>query len=281
MINLFTGMQPLEVGETSSAALSDRVRRLGESAVIDRVLVGYSSIWPHNHATAPFLLALSDKISPIVAHRPGVMSPVAAARYFATLDVLAEGRLAINVVVGGSEKDLRREGDYTPKAERYQRAIEYLDVMKRTWADPESFDHHGHYYDADAVKILARPVAGHVPIFMGGESDDAVDFGARHADLYMLWGEPLAGTRERVDRVRRRAWTATTATSSSRSACGCSSATPTTRRGRWPATPNGRSWPRRAPTASCAPPPPTAPWVASAPSGWSTRRCTTTASGRG
>ena len=202
MINLFTGMQPLEGGETSPAALIDRVRRLDESAVIDRVLVGYSSIWPHNHATAPFLLALSDKISPIVAHRPGVMSPVAAARYFATLDLLAEGRLAINLVVGGSDKDLHREGDYTPKAERYRRAIEYLDVMKRTWADPEAFDHHGDYYDADAVKILARPGAGHVPIFMGGESDDAVDFGARHADLYMLWGEPLAGTKERVDRVR-------------------------------------------------------------------------------
>jgi alkanesulfonate monooxygenase len=202
MVNLFTGLQPLEIGETGPAALADRVRKLDASQVIDRVLIGYSSIWPHNHATAPYLLALGGKISPIVAHRPGVMSPVAAARYFATLDLLAQGRLAINIVVGGSDKDLHREGDYTPKAERYQRAIEYLDVMKRTWADPDSFDHHGDYYDADAVKILARPLGTHVPIFMGGDSDDAIDFGARHADLYMLWGEPLAGTKERVERVR-------------------------------------------------------------------------------
>jgi alkanesulfonate monooxygenase len=205
MIKLFTGMQPLEIGETGPDGLAGRVRELERSEVIDRVLVGYSSIWPHNHATAPYLVALSDKISPIVAHRPGVMNPVAAARYFATLDQLAQGRLAINVVVGGSDKDLHREGDYTPKAERYRRAIEYLDVMKRTWADPESFDHHGEYYDVDAVKLLARPGSGNVPIFMGGESDDAVDFGARHADLYMLWGEPLAGTKQRVERVRRMA----------------------------------------------------------------------------
>ena len=205
MIKLFTGMQPLEIGETGPDGLAARVRELEQSEVIDRVLVGYSSIWPHNHATAPYLVALSDKISPIVAHRPGVMNPVAAARYFATLDRLAQGRLAINVVVGGSDKDLHREGDYTPKAERYLRAIEYLDIMKRTWSDLESFDHHGEYYDVDAVKLLARPGSGHVPIFMGGESDDAVDFGARHADLYMLWGEPLAGTKQRVDRVRRMA----------------------------------------------------------------------------
>lgn len=202
MVEFFTGLQPLEPGETDPAGLSERVRGLDASEAIDRVLVGYSSIWPHNHATAPFMVATTEKFSPIVAHRPGVMAPVAAARYFATLDVLAAGRLAINVVVGGSDKDLHRESDHTPKAERYERAIEYLDLVRRTWTEPSSFDHHGRYYEAEAVKILTRPVQGEVPIFMGGESDAAVDFGARHADLYMLWGEPFAGTKERIDRVR-------------------------------------------------------------------------------
>ncbi|GAB3158348.1 LLM class flavin-dependent oxidoreductase [Amycolatopsis stemonae] len=202
MVDFFTGLQPLEPGETDPAGLAERVRALDASEAIDRVLVGYSSIWPHNHATAPYLLAMTEKFSPIVAHRPGVMAPVAAARYFATLDVLARGRLAINVVVGGSDKDLRRESDDTPKSERYERAIEYLDLVRRTWTEPSSFDHHGRFFTADNVKILTRPVQGEVPIFMGGESDAAVDFGARHADLYMLWGEPFAGTRERVARVR-------------------------------------------------------------------------------
>lgn len=202
MIDLFTGLQPLEPHETDPDDLIDRIRALDASEAIDRVLVGYSSIWPHNHATAPYMLALTRKFSPIVAHRPGVMSPVAAARYFATLDVLAAGRLAINVVVGGSDKDLHREGDHTPKSERYDRAIEYLDLVRRTWTEADSFDHHGRYYDAEAVKILTRPVQGQVPIFMGGESDAAVDFGARHADLYMLWGEPFAGTRDRIERIR-------------------------------------------------------------------------------
>ncbi|TVT61277.1 LLM class flavin-dependent oxidoreductase [Amycolatopsis rhizosphaerae] len=201
MVEFFTGLQPLEPSETGPDEMIARVRELDRSEVIDRVLVGYSSTWPHNHATAPFALALTEKFSPIVAHRPGVMPPVAAARYFATLDVLARGRLAINVVVGGSDKDLRRESDSLPKSERYRRAVEYLDVVRRTWASPEPFDHRGEYYTADAVKILTKPAQGQVPIFMGGESADAVDFGARHADLYMLWGEPFAGTKERVERV--------------------------------------------------------------------------------
>ncbi|MEU4895645.1 LLM class flavin-dependent oxidoreductase [Streptomyces sp. NPDC044780] len=201
MVAFFTGLQPLQAGETDPDRMISRVQELDRSKVIDRVLVGYSSTWPHNHATAPFALALSDKFSPIVAHRPGVMAPVAAARYFATLDVLARGRLAVNVVVGGSEKDLRRESDDLPKAERYRRAVEYLDIVRRAWTETEHFDHHGEYYTAEAVKLQTKPVQGQVPIFMGGESDDAVDFGARHADLYMLWGEPFAGTKERIDRI--------------------------------------------------------------------------------
>ena len=202
MVDFFTGLQPLAPGEADSKQLIERVRELDASQAIDRVLVGYSSTWPHNHATAPYMLALTDKFSPIVAHRPGVMAPVAAARYFATLDVLAAGRLAINVVVGGSDKDLHRESDHTPKSERYDRAIEYLDLVRKTWTEPSSFDHQGPFYNAESVNILTRPVQGQVPIFMGGESDAAVDFGARHADLYMLWGEPFAGTRDRIERIQ-------------------------------------------------------------------------------
>ncbi|MBB5159844.1 LLM class flavin-dependent oxidoreductase [Saccharopolyspora phatthalungensis] len=201
MVDFFTGLQLLQTGETDPGQMIARIQELDRSEVIDRVLVGYSSTWPHNHATAPFALAASPKFSPILAHRPGVMSPVAAARYFATLDVLARGRLAINVVVGGSDKDLRRESDDLPKSERYRRAVEYLDVVRRTWTETAPFDHYGEYYTAEAVKIQTKPVQGQVPIFMGGESADAVDFGARHADLYMLWGEPFAGTKERIDRV--------------------------------------------------------------------------------
>lgn len=178
--------------ETDVDLLNRRTKELDESEALDRVLIGYSSIWPHNHAYAPHMLSMSQRLSLIVAHRPGVMDPAAAARYFSTLDVVSRGRLAINLVIGGSDKDLHREGDYTAKAIRYERANEYLDVMRQAWTDPASFDHEGTYYKEEHVKQLVHPVCGQVPIYMGGDSDEAVDFGARHADMYMLWGEPLA-----------------------------------------------------------------------------------------
>jgi alkanesulfonate monooxygenase len=205
MVSFFTLLQTLEVGEKDPKALRERVTELDQSEAIERVLLGYSSIWPHNHATAPYILSMTSKFSPIVAHRPGVWHPAAAARYFATLDVLGGSRLAINVVTGGSDTDLRREGDFTPKSERYERASEYLGLMKQAWSQPESFDYAGNFYSAQKVHQLTQPLGKHVPIFMGGDSPDAVEFGARHADLYMLWGEPLAGTKERIDKVREAA----------------------------------------------------------------------------
>src|SRR5205085_2574909 len=49
------------------------------------------------------------------------------------------------------------------------------------------------------IRPLQQP---HIPIFFGGASDAAVEVGARHADVYMLWGEPLADIRQRIARVR-------------------------------------------------------------------------------
>ncbi len=205
MVKVFSVVQPMLPNESDVELLDQRTKALDASEALDRVLVGYSSIWAHNHAYAPHMLASTKRLSLIVAHRPGVMDPAAAARYFATLDVVSRGRLAINIVIGGSDKDLHREGDYTAKAERYARANEYLDVMRQTWTEPKSFDHDGAYYKEERVKPLIRPVQGQVPIYMGGDSADAVDFGARHADTYMLWGEPQAGTRERISNVERAA----------------------------------------------------------------------------
>jgi alkanesulfonate monooxygenase len=42
----------------------------------------------------------------------------------------------------------------------------------------------------------------HLPIFFGGASDAALRVAGRHADVYALFGEPLADTAAMLDRVR-------------------------------------------------------------------------------
>ncbi|WP_428393848.1 LLM class flavin-dependent oxidoreductase [Lichenicoccus sp.] len=202
MVKIFTVDSPFSPGVPNLASLTRQAEKWEASQAIDQVLVGYSALWPHNFATAPTLFALTRRVGLIVAHRPGVMHPTAAARWYGTMDVLSGGgRLACNLVSGSSDKDLHREGDYEIKAVRYERATDYVACMKQCWSAPAKFDYDGKFYKAETVQQFVRPVSGHVPIYMGGDSEDAIDFGAHHADIYMLWGEPLAGTQERIRKV--------------------------------------------------------------------------------
>ena len=205
-MQIFTTGNPFAPGVPDQAALKRRAAEWEASEAIDKVLVGYSALWPQNMVTASMMAAVTERLGLIVAHRPGVMHPAHAARAFGSLDFLSGGdRLALNIVSGSSDKDLAREGDYTPKAERYARAADYVEFMKKAWEEGPPFDWESPYAKAAGVRMLMKPVGGHVPIYMGGESDEAIAFGAKHADTYMLWGEPVAGTAERIERVRRAA----------------------------------------------------------------------------
>lgn len=204
MVKIFTVDSPIpaEPKEPPATAMTRQAARWEAAASVDQVLQGYSALWPFNVVTSSHIFEMTKRVGLIVAHRPGVMHPSVAARMFATLDLTAgPGRLALNIVSGSSDKDLAREGDYTPKADRYARAREYVEFLKKCWTSPTAFDWDGAFYKAEGVRQLVRPLSGHIPIYMGGDSPDAVDFGAQHADIYMLWGEPLAGTAERIRTV--------------------------------------------------------------------------------
>ena len=42
----------------------------------------------------------------------------------------------------------------------------------------------------------------HLPIYFGGSSDIALEISGRHADVYALWGEPLADAKAHIERVK-------------------------------------------------------------------------------
>src|SRR5262249_41352776 len=75
--------------------------------------------------------------------------------------------------------------------------------MRRTWTEERPFDHAGEFYRVanafSEIKPLQKP---HIPIYFGGASEAAHLIGAKHCDVYMLWGEPLAAIKERIAQVR-------------------------------------------------------------------------------
>ena len=169
----------------------------------DKALLAVNSAAPDSLVLAAYAAAVTDKIGFLVAQRPGFTSPTLAARQFATLDHLSNGRAAINVITGGDGGDLQRDGDFLPHDERYARTDEYLDIFRKVWTSSEPFSYDGKFYKVEdnltAVKPLQKP---HVPIYFSGASDAAVRVAAKHADVYMMWGEPVADIRERIAGVR-------------------------------------------------------------------------------
>ncbi|MEO9326191.1 LLM class flavin-dependent oxidoreductase [Nocardioides sp. C4-1] len=183
-----------------------RFARVHEDGGFDRVLIGYGSAWAEGTQVAAFAAAHTERLGLLVAHRPGVVHPTLASRTFATLDHFSKGRVALNIVTGGNDVEQRREGDYLPHDERYARTDEYLQVLRQSWDTQGSRDFHGTYYDFEGFAPQVHPYDDrHLELFFGGSSPAAYTVGAKRADTFMLWGEPLAETGEQIATVAREA----------------------------------------------------------------------------
>lgn len=190
-------------GQTVDLPFIKAFAQTQEYAGFDKVLLAVNSRAPDSMIIASYVAALTDKLGLLVAHRPGFQAPTFAARQFATLDQLSQGRAAINVITGGDSGDLQRDGDFLDKERRYARSGEYLAVMKQVWASQQPFSHKGAFYQVEdnltEVKPWHKP---RVPIYFSGASSAAVEVAAQHADVYMMWGEPLEQVKARIAEVR-------------------------------------------------------------------------------
>ena len=188
-------------GEAFQPDFIEAITRAHEDAGFDRVLAGYWTNAADGFLVVAQAAAVAKRIHFLLAHRPGFVSPTLAARKLATLDHLTGGRLALHVISGGEDADQRKDGDHAGHAARYRRTDEFLSVLRRTWESDTPFDHKGEFYDVEQAWSDIRPVAK-LPVFFGGASDAALGVAARHADVFALFGEPLADTAAVLDRVR-------------------------------------------------------------------------------
>ena len=180
-----------------------RFARAHEDAGFDRVLIGYASSQPDGTQVAAYAAAHTERLRFLVAHRPGFVAPTLAARTFATLDQFTSGRIAVHIITGGNDAEQRRDGDYLAKDERYDRTDEYLDIVQQTWTAEAPFSYQGRYYQVeDSYAQVRSPQQPRIPLYFGGSSDAAYRVGGKHADVYALWGEPLAETAEQIAAVR-------------------------------------------------------------------------------
>lgn len=151
------------------------------------------------------LAAATERLKFLVAVRPGVTLPSFTARQAAALDRLSEGRLLLNVVVGGNPVELAGDGVFLPHDERYQQASEYLHIL-RGLLSGETVNFEGKHYRIEAGRLDQQPVQRpHPPLYIGGSSDAGQELAAEQVDTYLTWGEPPAQVAEKIAVVRARA----------------------------------------------------------------------------
>ncbi len=152
--------------------------------------------------TAAALSQHTEKLKFLVAIRPGTASPAYYARLATTLDRVSNGRVLLNIVVGGSPAELAGDGIFLPHDERYDHANEFFDVWEELLEKGVASIDGKHIKATNARLGFPSYQNPRPPLYFGGSSDAGIDFAVSRVDKYLTWGEPPAQVGEKIERVR-------------------------------------------------------------------------------
>jgi probable F420-dependent oxidoreductase len=125
-----------------------------------------------------------------------VRNPVLLARVASSLDVLSNGRLELGIGVGWMREEMEVSGVNFGRRGRI--SDEYIGAMRKVWQG-ESFD--GKYVRIPPHLFSPRPVNGVIPIWIGGNSEAALQRAGRLGNGWIPMGSLAPG--ELADRNER------------------------------------------------------------------------------
>ena len=106
-------------------------------------------------------------------------NPVVLAKELATLDHLSGGRMQLGIGVGWMEEEFDAIG--VPFAERGRRTDDHVGAMRALWSQ-EKASFHGEFTQFDDCISRPQPVAGSIPVHIGGHTDIAARRAGRLGD---------------------------------------------------------------------------------------------------
>jgi alkanesulfonate monooxygenase len=104
-----------------------------------------------------WVMQATERLAPLVAVQPAYMHPYSVAKMVTSLGYMHGRRLYLNMLAGGFRNDLLALNDQTPHDERYERTVEYTQIVTRLLAG-ETVTEQGRYYTVDKLS-LTPPLA--------------------------------------------------------------------------------------------------------------------------
>ncbi len=171
-----------------------------------RFTAGYGAEFQHEPVVfSQALLAATSRLKVIAALLPGPWNPAVAAKQIATLSVLYEGRVAVNVVSGWFRGEFTAIGEpWLDHDERYLRSEEFIRSLRGIWGE-DNFSFAGDFYRFRDYSLKPKPLDPAPEVFQGGSSRAARDMAARVSDWYFTNGNSPDEIRKQVADIRAKA----------------------------------------------------------------------------
>jgi probable F420-dependent oxidoreductase len=127
--------------------------------------------------------------------------PLLFAKEIASLDVLSGGRVTCTLALGWMIEEFEALG--IRYQSRRRRLEESIDVLRSAWTQPE-VSYHGSQFDFGPVHSEPKPRQNPLPIWIGGNSQPAINRAIRMADGWYGSYLPSAQLKPMVDEIRTR-----------------------------------------------------------------------------
>ncbi len=166
------------------------VARAAEAAGFAYALVPVQTACWDAYVACSFIAARTERLSLLLAARPGFVNPTVLAKMIATFDQLSGGRVMVNLIAGGGADELAADGMFLDHDDRYALMDESVQVMKAVWTSRSPVDFDGRFVGVRGARVLPRPLQHpHPPFYLGGGSDAAKAVSVRHSDVHLFWGD--------------------------------------------------------------------------------------------
>lgn len=150
------------------------------------------------------LAARTSRIELVATVNPLLFHPTVMAKMAATFDDVSGGRLALNIITGGLMQEYTQMGIVPPDydANRYAYASEWVQVLKRLWAE-DRVTHHGRYFSLEDCVSEPKPRSRpHPRLICAATSDEGLRFTAREANWCFISGRDIPGVGTKARRAR-------------------------------------------------------------------------------
>lgn len=169
------------------------------------------------------LSAVAEHLGFIVTMSTSFYDPYMVARKMQTLNHITSGRIAWNIVTSVNQKEADQLGVTLPgHDERYERAYEYVDLVKQLWAswepdavvneyddqrisDPNKVhrvDFDGRWFKSAGPLAVHHNPAGDPVLVQAGSSPEGMKFAGTHAEIIFSPAGPTHVKKERADKFR-------------------------------------------------------------------------------